>query len=74
MFNAVVLTARRLLRREMAAILLCDNNATFRPRAITGPETFNFSVLNPDPIKIDPAANFPSRAIVSKRNSHLPDS
>ena len=71
-FNAVVLTARRLLRREMAAILLCDNNATFRPRAITGPEGL-IPVLNPDPIKIDPAANFPSRAIVSKKNQHLPD-
>jgi GAF domain-containing protein/DNA-binding response OmpR family regulator len=71
-FNAVVLTARRLLRREMAAILLCDDNATFRPRAITGPEGL-IPVLNPDPIKIDPEANFPSRAIVSKKNQHFPD-
>ena len=71
-FDAVVLTARRLLRREMAAILLCDDNATFRPRAITGPEGL-ITVLNPEPIKIDPAANFPSRAIVSKKNQHFPD-
>ncbi len=71
-FNAVVLTARQLLRREMAAILLCDDNATFRPRAIAGPQGLA-PVLNPDPIKIDPEANFPSRAIVSKKNQHLPD-
>ena len=71
-FNAVVLTARRLARREMAAILLCDDNATFRPRAIAGPEGL-ITVLNPDPIKIDPAANFPSRAIVAKKNQHFPD-
>ena len=73
-FNAVVLTARRLLGREMAAILLCGDDATFRPVAGAGPD----GLVPIDPIfavptKIDPEANFPSRAIVSKKNLHLPD-
>jgi GAF domain-containing protein len=71
-FNAVVLTARRLLRREMAFILLCGDDATFRPVAITGAEGL-VQILNPTPIPVDPEANFPSRAIVSKTNQQFPD-
>jgi GAF domain-containing protein len=71
-FNAVVMTARRLLRREMAAIILCGDDATFRPVAGAGPEGL-IPILNPDSIKIDPDANFPSRAIVSKKNQQFPD-
>jgi GAF domain-containing protein len=71
-FDAVVLTARRLLGREIAAILLRNDDATFGPRAITGPDGL-IPIRNPDPIEIDPEANFPSRAIVSKKNQHLPD-
>ncbi|THD61218.1 MAG: GAF domain-containing protein [Bradyrhizobium sp.] len=70
-FDAVVLTARRLLRREMAAIMLCGNDATFRPVAGAGPE--GLIPVAPVPVRIDPEANFPSRAIISKKNQHLPD-
>ena len=70
-FNALVLTARRLLRREMAAIMLCEDDATFRPVAGAGPEGL-IPIRNP-PTKIDPEANFPSRAIVSKQNVQIPD-
>jgi len=71
-FDAVVLTACRLLRREMAFILLCGDGTTFRPVAIAGPEGL-VTVLNPTPIPIDPNHNFPSRAIVSKEKQHFPD-
>ena len=72
-FASVVQTARRLLSREVAAILLCDESATtFTAVAITGRDGL-VPILNPDPIKIDPNANFPSRAIVSKKIQHLPD-
>jgi two-component system, NtrC family, sensor kinase len=70
-FDAVVLTARRLLRREMAFILHCDET-TFRNAATAGPEGL-LPIFNPTPVTIDPEANFPSRAIVSKQNQHLPD-
>jgi GAF domain-containing protein len=71
-FNALVLTAQRLLRRQMAFILLCKDGTTFRPVAITGPEGL-VQILNPAPIPIDPEINFPSRAIVSKENQQFPD-
>jgi GAF domain-containing protein len=73
-FNAVVLTTRRLLGREMAAILLCGDDAAFRAVAGAGPD--GLIPIDPafaTPTKIDPEANFPSRAIVSKKNLHLPD-
>jgi GAF domain-containing protein/anti-sigma regulatory factor (Ser/Thr protein kinase) len=73
-FNAVVLTARRLLGREMAAILLCGDGATFRAVAGAGPDgLIPIDPIFAAPTKIDPEANFPSRAIVSKKNQHLPD-
>ncbi len=71
-FDAVVLTAQRLLRREMAFILLCEKGSTFRPVAITGPGGL-VQILNPEPIPIDPEVNFPSSAIVSKKNLQFPD-
>ena len=70
-FDAIVLTAVRLFKRDRSFILLCDG-VSFSPKATAGPEGL---LPNPGatPVPIDPAANFPSRAIVSKKNLHLPD-
>ena len=70
-FDAIVLTARGLLGREMAGILRCDDT-NFWPAAIAGPEGLS-PILNPAPMAINPDANFLSRAIVSKKNLHFPD-
>jgi two-component system NtrC family sensor kinase len=70
-FDAIVLTAARLLLCDRAFIQRCDG-ATFWTVASAGRE-------GPRPITqsskapIDPAANFPSRAIVAKKTLHLPD-
>ena len=73
-FDALVMTARRLLGREMASILLCGDDATFRSVAGAGPDgLIPVNPIKAAPTKIDPDANFPSRAIVSKKNQQLPD-
>jgi two-component system NtrC family sensor kinase len=70
-FDAIVLTAARLLRCDRAIIQRCDG-ATFWTVASAGRE-------GPRPITqssktaIDPNANFPSRAIIAKKTLHLPD-
>jgi GAF domain-containing protein len=70
-FDAIVLTAVRLLRCDRAFIQRCDG-VDFWTAARAGPE-------GPLPIQmrekapIDPDANFPSRAIVAKTTLHLPD-
>ena len=71
-FDAIVLTAARLLGRDMAFILRCDG-ATYSAVAIgrAGRTRSRSSILLPVPV--DPDANFPSRAIVAKKNLHLPD-
>ena len=70
-FDAIVLTAVRLFRRDLAFILACDATS-YWPVATAGPEG-----LLPPPdrraVAIDPDANFPSRVIVSGKNLHLPD-
>jgi GAF domain-containing protein len=70
-FNALVLTARRLLRRELAFIIRCSET-TFHPVAIAGPQGL-VPIQNPTPVSINPSANFPSRAIVSKQSQQYPD-
>jgi two-component system NtrC family sensor kinase len=70
-FDAIVLTAARLLGRDMAFVLRCDG-ATYWCAAMAGPEG-PLPVLDPAPVPIDPDANFPSRAIVARKNLHLPD-
>jgi two-component system NtrC family sensor kinase len=70
-FDAIVLTATRLFRRDLAFILECDAT-TYWPVATAGPEE-----LRPPPdlraVAIDTDANFPSRVIVTGKNLHLPD-
>ncbi len=70
-FDAIVLTAARLLRCERSIILRCDG-ATFASAAAASPQG-RLPILDPDPVPIDPDANFPSRAIVTRKNLHLPD-
>ena len=70
-FDAIVLTAVRLFRCDLAFFLRC-HGATFSQAALVGSEG---SRMVPDltPVPIDPDTNFPSRAIVSKKNLQLPD-
>jgi GAF domain-containing protein len=70
-FDAIVPTAARLLRRDMAFLLRCDG-ATFSLAAAGGPEGL-LPNRDPLPVPIDPDANFPSRAIITGKNLHLPD-
>ena len=70
-FDAIVLTAVRLLRCDRSFILRCDG-ATFWTAATAGPEGPQ-PVRVAAPVPIDPDANFPSRAIVERKTLHLPD-
>jgi GAF domain-containing protein len=70
-FDAIVLAAARLLGRDMAFVLRCDG-ATYWCAAMAGLEG-PLPILDPAPVPIDPDANFPSRAIVARKNLHLPD-
>jgi signal transduction histidine kinase len=70
-FDAINLTAVRLLGCDLGFVLRCDGN-TYSPVAAAnrdGP----LAELGPANLPIDPAANFPSRAILSKKMLHLPD-
>ena len=70
-FDAIVQTAVRLIHCDIAFVLRCDG-ATFSPAAAAGPDG-PLPDLGPSHLPVDPAANFPSRAIVGKKNVHLPD-
>jgi GAF domain-containing protein len=69
-FDAIVLTAVRLLRCDMAFFLRCDS-ATFSVAARATPEGLQTVLDSPQPI--DLGAGFPSRAIVEKKTLHVPD-
>ena len=70
-FEAIAQTAVRLLRCDRAFIQRCDDRS-FWTVAWCGPEG-QLPIANTSPIPIDPAANFPSRAIVEKKTLHLPN-
>ena len=70
-FDSIVLTAARLLRCDLALVLLCDG-ATYSPAAVASPEG-PYADVGPTNFPIDPSANFPSRAILDKKMLHLPD-
>ena len=70
-FEAIVLTAVRLLRSDMSFVMLCDPPAFWVAAAATPEGLFDELTLIKEPI--DPSANFPSRAIVEKRAHYLPD-
>ncbi len=70
-FDAIVGTAVRLLSCDFAILIRCDGS-TYSPAAGAlrdGPMTD----MGPPVVTIDPARNFPSRAIISKAVLHLPD-
>ena len=71
MFERIVETAARLLRCDMAFVLLRDGDAYIHTAGATpeGP----LADLAPDRIPIDPDANFPSRAFLAKSELHLAD-
>jgi two-component system NtrC family sensor kinase len=70
-FEAIVLTAVRLLRCDMSFVMLCDPAAFWVAAAATPEGLFDDLTLIKQPI--DPSANFPSRVIVEKRALYLPD-
>jgi len=70
-FEAIVLTAVRLLRCDMSFVMLCDPPAFWVAAAATPEGLFDELTLKKEPI--DPSANFPSRTIVEKRAIYLPD-
>jgi two-component system, NtrC family, sensor kinase len=69
-FDAIVLSAARLLQ-SMTFILRHDDGVFWNVGTAT-PDGL-LPILNPEKVAVDPDANFPSRAIVSKKNLHLPD-
>jgi two-component system NtrC family sensor kinase len=70
-FDAIVLTATRLFRRDIAFILGC-NATTYWPVATAEPEAL-LTTPHLAAVAIDTDANFPSRVIVTGKNLHLPD-
>jgi GAF domain-containing protein len=70
-FDAIVLTAARLLRSDRAFIQRCDATA-FWTVASSGPDG-PLPIVESRNARIDPDANFPSRAILTKKTLHLPD-
>jgi two-component system, NtrC family, sensor kinase len=70
-FDAIVLTATRLFRRDLAFILGCDAT-TYWPLATARPGGL-LATPQLASVTIDPDANFPSRVIVTGKNLHLPD-
>jgi two-component system NtrC family sensor kinase len=70
-FEAIVQTAVRLLRCDLSGVLLHDGS-TISP-VTTATREGLLTDLGPRNFPIDPAANFPSRAILAKQNLYLPD-
>jgi len=70
-FEALVVTAARLLKSDHAWFVRCDGS-TYSAVAIATPEGL-LADTGPKNMPIDPEANFPSRVIVEKKNLHLPD-
>jgi len=70
-FEAIAQTAVRLLGCDRAFIQRC-NDESFWTVSWCGPDG-QMPILNSSPVPIDPAANFPSRAIIGKQTLHLPD-
>jgi GAF domain-containing protein len=70
-FDAIVLTAARLFRRDMAFMLAC-NTTSYWPVATAAPEGL-LTIPHVAPVPIDTDANFPSRVILTRKNLHLPD-
>ncbi|MFO1415371.1 MAG: GAF domain-containing protein [Burkholderiales bacterium] len=70
-FSAIVETAVRLLTCDFA-ILIRSDGKTYSPAAGATPAG-PMSDMGPPVVPVDPAQNFPSRAIVGRSLLHLPD-
>ncbi len=70
-FDAIVNTALRLMSCDFTALLRYDGES-FSPVASATPAGLPMD-LGERVVGIDPAANFPSRVIVSKKMLHIPD-
>ena len=70
-FDAIVRTFVRLVQCDRAFILRCDGNSYYPVATAALDGSFTTPVSHAE--RIDPAANFPSRAIVSKQTVHYPD-
>src|SRR5262249_37011679 len=70
-FRAVVEAAARLLACDFAIVLRSDGK-TYSP-VVGATPVGPMADMGPSSLPIDPAQNFPSRAIVSKSIVHLPD-
>ena len=70
-FNAIVLTALRLFRCDMTAVMLCERD-TFTAVALARPEGLRAG-LSGKRLPIDPGNSLAARAIISKRMLYVPD-
>lgn len=70
-FDAIVTTAIRLLRSDMAFVMISDAD-TYAPVAGATPGGL-IGALGPQVLPIDPDKNFPSRALIARTHLHLPD-
>ncbi len=70
-FDAIVGTALKLMACDFTALLRSDGG-TFSPVASATPGGVPMS-LGQKIVPVDPAANFPSRVILSKKMLHIPD-
>ena len=71
-FKAIVGTIVRMLRCDRAFIMRCEGKSYYPVANALADGTFGFvDITRAEPI--DPALNFPSRAIVSKKTVYYPD-
>ena len=70
-FESIVVTAARLLRCDMAIVLVREGDVYVHTAAAT-PEG-SITDFTPERFPIDASANFPSRAFLAKTMLHLPD-
>jgi serine phosphatase RsbU (regulator of sigma subunit) len=70
-FDAIVTTSVKRLGCDIAIVQSC-NGGTYSPQAMATPAGLT-PVLGPQVMPVDPDANFPSRAIVSKTMLHVRD-
>jgi len=69
-FDAIVRTVVRLVQCDRAFIMRCDADSYYLVATAARDGSF---VALANSVRIDPAVNFPSRAIVSKKTVYYPD-
>ncbi|MBI3369417.1 MAG: GAF domain-containing protein, partial [Burkholderiales bacterium] len=71
-FDAIVRSAKRLIRCFRVSVLRVEGQSLFFSAIQANPQALAVSSVSGG-IPIDPAHNFPSRAVVSRTPFHLPD-